>query len=322
MNAKNKYKFVAAVTGLFLVPFLLLSRHFVNGSMELRKNDLLRYSEMRTLAAARIFSNEINANYNLSRLTDDKKFLQSGTEGRKTAMALRVKESPFIYSELALLAASGRELCRASAGKDGKPVIDYGKTAVFEGAKKAAASAGAVEYGDYTPPALILVVPLETSGGKPEYYLAGRLGLAYLGELVRLMGKSSIGNFGLLDAGGQVIADSLNQSTVRPGIQAPPEIMRALLTAQASALQNFAHEVFFKGRSSLVSVSNVPGTKWWIYEIMETRDLPGSLVSSRVLQLVLSGIVLIIMFGFITFNLAVRWLVPGRQPEAAKPEEK
>jgi len=29
MNSKNKLKFVAAVAGLFLVPFLILSKHFV-----------------------------------------------------------------------------------------------------------------------------------------------------------------------------------------------------------------------------------------------------------------------------------------------------
>lgn len=313
MPDKNKFKFTAAVICLFLLPFLLISGQFVYGSKELRKNDMLRYFEMRTLAGARIVANELNANYNLSRMTGGKEFRDSGAAGRKAAMALKVKETPFIYSELALVGASGREVCRVSGGKDGKPVIDYAKSSVFAEAKKTASPVGAVEYGDYTPPALILAQPVETAGGKPDYYLAGRLSLAYLGEVVRLMGKNSMGSFGLLDGGGQIIADSMNMSTVKPGIGAPPEILMLIATAQGRAVQNFTREVFFKRRSSLVSVSNVPGSRWWIYEIMDTADIPAYTGTPRAVRVVFSGVLMIIIFGFLTYSLAVRWLTGGQE---------
>ncbi|MCX5792183.1 MAG: cache domain-containing protein [Elusimicrobia bacterium] len=317
----GKYKFLAAVIGLFLLPFLIISGHFVYGNTALRKNDMLRYFEMRTLAGARIIANEMNANYNLSRLTGDKKFREAGAAGRRSVMEQRTKEMPFIYSELALVTAAGREVCRVSAGRDGKPAIDYAKSRVFEEAAKTAAPAGAVEYGEYTPPALILAQPVETAGGKPGYYLAGRLSLAYLGEVIRLLGKNSLGNFGLLDGGGQVIADSMNMSTVRPGIQAPREILTLVAAAQERAIQNFTREVFFKRRASLVSVSNVPGTKWWVYEIMDTGDIPSKGFSSA-RRVVLSGVLLIVIFGFAAYSLALRWLVPGREAAEGGPDEK
>ena len=43
MNPNNKYKFTFAVTGLFLVPFLILSMHFIHGEAELRRNHQPRY---------------------------------------------------------------------------------------------------------------------------------------------------------------------------------------------------------------------------------------------------------------------------------------
>ena len=57
----NKYKFIAAVICLFLLPFLTLSRHFIYGTKELQKNDMLRYLEMRTLAGSRIVSDELSS---------------------------------------------------------------------------------------------------------------------------------------------------------------------------------------------------------------------------------------------------------------------
>ncbi|OGS13905.1 MAG: hypothetical protein A2285_09580 [Elusimicrobia bacterium RIFOXYA12_FULL_57_11] len=319
---QGKYKFMVTVAGLFLLPFLILSWHFISGSDALRKKDMLRYFEMRTIAGARIVANELNANYNLSRMTGDRKFLDSGAAFRKTTMALRVKETPFIYSELALVSASGREVCRVSAGKDGKAVADYAKTPVFTEAKKAAASVGAVEYGDYTPPALILVQPVTNSGVKPEFYLAGRLSLAYLGEIVRLMGKNSMGNFGLLDGGGQIIADSMNKSTIKPGIPAPPELVSLIAAAQEREVQNLAREVFLRKGSSLISVSNVPGSSWWVYEIMNSADMAVYRFTSQAGQVVFSGAMIIVVFGVLTYVLAMRWLVRGHAGGDAKPEGK
>jgi len=317
MHDNNKYKFTAAVICLFLLPFLLISWQFVYGRRELRKNDMLRYFEMRTLAGARIVSNELNTNYNLSRMTGRKEFLTGSAAGRRAAMELKVKETPAIYSELALVSSSGRELCRVSGGEDGKPAIDYAKSGVFAEAKKTVSAVGAVEYGEYAPPALILAQPVEISGGKPEYYLAGRLSLAYLAEVVRLMGKNSMGSFGLLDGGGQIIADSLNMSTVKPGLSAPPEILLLIATAQGRAAQNLTRKVFYKRRSSLVSVSNVPGSQWWIYEIMEATGIHAYSGSTRSVRVVLAGVLMIVLFGFLTCGLAVRWIAGGREEGGA-----
>ena len=310
MTENNKYKFMAAVTGLFLVPFLVLSNHFISGEGALQKKDTLSYMELRTNTGAGIISDVLNLNYSLSRLAGDK----AGAAGLKEELAARVKANPFIYSELALLGPSGAELARFSADKSVKTRLDYSKSQSFSEARQTLSAAGAVEYGEYTPPALLLAEPLMKNGAKPAYYLAGRLSLAYVGEVVRLMGRNSYGNFGLVDMGGQVIADSMSMSIVKPGLQAPAEVIKLLSLAMESDSPSFASEVYYRGRVLLVSVSNVGGSKWWVYEIMDSGDLPARQASSWAWRVVLSGVLLIVIFGVITWKLALYWLKPEERP--------
>ena len=306
MTENNKYKFMAAVTGLFLVPFLVLSNHFISGEGALQKKDTLSYMELRTNTGAGIISDVLNLNYSLTRLAGDK----AGAAGIKEELAAKVKANPFIYSELALLGPSGAELARFSADKSVKTRLDYSKSQSFSEARQTLSAAGAVEYGEYTPPALLLAEPLMKNGAKPAYYLAGRLSLAYVGEVVRLMGRNSYGNFGLVDMGGQVIADSMSMSIVKPGLKAPAEVVKLLSLAMESDSPSFASEVYYRGRVLLVSVSNVGGSKWWVYEIMDSGDLPARQASSWAWRVVLSGVLLIMIFGVITWRLALYWLKP------------
>jgi len=133
-------------------------------------------------------------------------------------------------------------------------------------------------------------------------------GVVDLGEGVRLLGKNSSGNFGLVDSGGQIIADSMSMSIVRPGIKAPPEVIKMLSVAAGRAAGNFSSEVFFHGRVYLASVSAVSGSRWWIYEIMDSADIPARKTSFWAKRVVFSGVLLIIIFGFITHRLALLWL--------------
>lgn len=306
MKENNKYKFMAAVTGLFLVPFLILSSHFIYGESELQKKDTLSYLELRTGTGAGIISDVLNLNYSLSRLAGAR--AEAGAAALKEELAAKVRANPFIYSELALLGSSGAELARFSADKSVKSRLEYSRTQSFSEARETLSPAGAVEYGEYTPPALVLAEPLMKNGPAPAYYLAGRLSLAYVGEVVRLMGRNSYGNFGLVDMGGQVIADSMSMSIVKPGLKAPAEVIKMLALAAESDTLNFASEVHFRGRVLLVSVSNVAGSKWWIYEIMDSADLPARKVSSWARRVVLSGVLLIMLFGVLSYKLALYWL--------------
>lgn len=315
MNQNNKYKFTFTVTGLFLIPFLILSMHFVRGEAEIRRNDTLRYLELRTLTGAGIISDVLSLNYNLSRAAGTG--ASAGAAALKTRLAGLVRENPFIYSELSLLGPSGGELARYAADKSVKTRLSYSGSPSLAEARRTLAPAGAVEYGEYTPPALVLAEPL-LKNGAPAYYLAGRLSLAYLGEIVRMMGRNSYGNLGLVDMGGQVIADSMSASIMRPGLKAPAEVMKLLSLASARELQNFSSEVYFRGRTYLVSVSNVAGSGWWIYEVMDAADLPARKVSYRAWRVILAGVALMFIFGVVALRLARYWLGGDGAGEAGR----
>lgn len=305
MNPNNKYKFTFTVTGMFLIPFLILSMHFVRGEAELRRNDTLRYLELRTLTGAGIISDVLSLNYNLSRAAGTG--ASAGAAALKTRLAGLVRENPFIYSELSLLGPSGGELARYAADKSVKSKLNYSGSPSLAEARRTLAPAGAVEYGEYTPPALVLAEPL-LKNGTPAYYLAGRLSLAYLGEIVRMMGRNSYGNLGLVDMGGQVIADSESASIMRPGLKAPAEVLKLLSVASAREAQNFSSPVYFRGRTLLVSVSNIAGSGWWIYEVLDAADLPARKVSYWAWRVILAGVALMIIFGVVTLKLARYWL--------------
>ncbi len=309
MPNKNGYKFIVVVTLLFMVPFLLLARHFFSGVKALQRNDTLNYLELRTRAGAGIISGVLNLNYSLSRSPGAPSV--SGAAELKRELGRRVKENPFIYSELALLSASGSELARFSAEKNLKIPVEYGKSPMFSEAKASTAPAGAVEYGTYTPPALVLVEPVPGSGSKPQFYVAGRLSLAYLGEVVRLMGRNSSGNLGLVDGGGQIIADSKSMSILKPGLKAPPQVLRMLSDCAAQEYDNLSGQVRLNGRAYLVSVSNVGGSKWWMYEIVNADSLRAGRSFSWARRVFFSGICIIIILGVMSYFLALQWVGKG-----------
>jgi len=164
MTENNKYKFIAAVCVLTALPCGLLARHFVSGGRELRKADALRLYEMRTGAGARIIAGEMSGRYNLARLAADPGFASAGASGRKAALAARLKELPNIGYELALLSSDGKVVARVAAAKDGKQPVDYAGSRVLDGARVSGTQSGAVEYGEYTPPALLLAAPVGPGG--------------------------------------------------------------------------------------------------------------------------------------------------------------
>jgi len=307
MNHNNGYKFMAATAFMFLLPFLILARHFIGGNRELEKKDALASMELRTRTVANIAADLLTLNYNISGFSESAEFIGSSREARKKKLDSRIKENPSIYSEFSILDASGKETLKTgpAASKDLK---DYSKTEFFKEAASGGEASGAVEYGEYTPPALVLVAPLVRSrGAKAEGFLLARMSLAYIGEIARLLGRNSSGDLGFIDAGGQLISDSLGRSIISPGIKAPEEVLRAVDAAVYKGMTDLKSEGALKGRRYLVSVANISGTRWWVFEVADASQSfrSGGFWAARV---ILIGVLLILIFSFITYKLALLWL--------------
>jgi hypothetical protein len=308
MKNSGKYKFIASAFFLFLLPFLILSVHFVRGNKEIEKKDTLAYMELRTRTVANVVADLLTLNYDVSRFSSSAEFLKSSGSARKKMLEDKIRSNPSIYSEFSIVNVSGKEVLKT--GQDSKADLkDYSKTGLFKSAVSGREPSGAVEYGEYTPPALVLMEPMVKGRGPGvEGFLLARMSLAYLGEVVRFMGRGSYGNLGFIDAGGQVISDSLGRSIIDPGIKAPVEVLRAVDAAAAKRLGDFKSEVRFKGRPYLVSVVNISGTSWWVFEVVDASRPLNPYVSFWAKRVILTGIILIFIFSFISYKLALRWL--------------
>ena len=294
---------------MFLLPFLVLSRHFISGNRELEKKDVLSYMQLRTRIVANMAADLLTLNYDISGFSSSEDFINASREVRKKKLESRIKENPSIYSEFSVLDGSGKEIFKTGPGSS-KDLKDYSKTEFFKSAAAGFDSSGAVEYGEYTPPALVLVAPLIKRGVKAGGFLLARMSLAYIGEITRVMGRNSSGNLGFIDAGGQLITDSLGRSIISPGIRAPAEVLHAVNAAAAKGLDDFKSEVSFKGRPYLVSVANISGTRWWVFEVVDASrplNYPAAFWAKRVIMI---GVLLILIFSFISYKLALIWLVP------------
>ena len=318
MNSNNKYKFLAMVAFMFLLPFLILARHFISGNRELEKKDALAYMQVRTRVVANIAADLLKLNYDISGLSSSEEFINASREARKKKLETRIKENPSIYSEFSVLDASGKETLKTGPGAS-KDLKDYSKTDFFKNAASEHESSGAVEYGEYTPPALVLVEPLVKSrGAKIREFLLARMSLAYIGEIVRVMGRNASGELGFMDAGGQLISDSQGRSIISPGIKAPVEVLRAVDAAAVKGFDDFKSEYLFKGRSSLVSVANITGTRWWVFEIVDASRPLNYSTAFWAKRVIFIGVLLILIFSFISYKLALKWLVSEPAP-AKKP---
>ncbi len=161
-----------------------------------------------------------------------------------------------------------------------------------------------------------MIAPIpEGRGARTGNFLLARMSLAYLGEAVRIMGRSSYGDLGLLDAGGQLISDSLGYSIMKPGIKAPAEVLRVVNAAAAKGFDDLKTGNFIKGRTQFVSVSRVSGTRWWIFETADAVTPLNYAYAFWVKRVILTGVLLIFIFSFITYKLALRWL--AAKPPAA-----
>lgn len=284
----KEIKFTACATFLFLVPFFITLFQFRKNNEHFHKMYTSGYLEMRTQSAARLVSDVLSANYNLSEIVNSQEFRKKG----KSALPELFKKVPASYYEIAVLDNSGKEISRISSGN--KSDYDYSASEALRTAAKTGLPSGNVEYSRYMPPVFVSAVPLPDKNG----FAAARFSLAYIGSLVRRLGKHSYGSMGIMDSGGQVIADSLNVSAARPGMLAPEQLLSALEYARSENITAVVQDVRGSKRNYLIAISNIEGSDWWFYEVLDTRFMPLAKDGMKIKYTAISGTLLIIICSF------------------------
>jgi hypothetical protein len=323
----NKIKFMVVTTILFLIPFSILSFHFIVGNNKLVKKDTLSYLELKARTFSKTVSDLLNLNYDIHRIVRQRGFLNASWDGRKQLLEKKLKERPDVYVCFYLLDASGRivrkmgvdypnvsSVGRTQIDKDkGKvEVKDYSKMEIFRAAISQKQSIGVVEYSLNFPPVLMLTeIIAKSHDAKPEGVVLTKLNLVSLNDIVRSASRSLTNEeIGIIDAGGLVIADSLGKSIISPGAKISQDVLVLTNQCEKMGLSDLRSEMMVKKERYLVAVSNVPGIKWWVYNRVKLKHVLSYSSAYWVRRVVLSGVVLIIIFGIITEKLASFWLLP------------
>ncbi|MCR4820012.1 MAG: cache domain-containing protein [Elusimicrobiales bacterium] len=300
INISKETMFASFIIVFFLIPFLLIIFQFRSNAVYMRKLYASSYLEMRTHTAARLVSDMLVTNYNLSDISNAAEFRSKG----KASIPALAAKMPAPFYEIVLLDEKGIETYRFSSGK--KTDYSYEHSEGVKTAIQTGMSNGMVEYDRYMPPVLAEVEPVHDRSGKGKIsFIAGRFSLASMCELVKRLGKNSYGNMGLLDSGGQVIADSLGVfSMARTGRAAPEEILKSLEYSRKSNMSSSVHSVKSEKAEYLISLANVDGTDWWFYEVLDTSFMPLSKDGLQFKHAVIFGILLIIISGIASTILA------------------
>ena len=298
----NKYKFIASVIGLFLVPFLVLSNHFLNINRERIDKDALNHIRLRTKTVSERVSDVLNSNYDVFRAAKDKSFVKLSLAGRKKFLEGEIKKHRDIYKGFSVFTPGGKKLL--SVGDMGK---DTDLSVLLKGAAQSL-SVGAVEYSDDEPCALIAAEPIFSGKSKkPKLIIIGKLSLAHLNSIIRSFGKNLSGELGIVDSGGQIISDSRGKSIINPGIIISNGVSSLINAALKRRIENSSSRIVLEDDKILIAVSSIAGTKWWVYEKINTSRLVNR--SRWAKKVVRIGIFLILVFGFISYKLAQRWLI-------------
>lgn len=290
----REIRFTVFAALLFLIPFFITVFQFRRNNENFHKMYTSGYMEMRTQSAARLVSDVLAANYNILEIVNSQNL---GKQDRESIAALR-KKLPSSCYDIAILDQNGRERYRISSGNNAE--YDYSASEAVRIAVSSGVAAGNVEYSRYMPPVFVSAVPLPDKSG----FAAGRFSLAYIGSIVRRIAKNSYGSMGIVDSGGQVISDSLNVSAARPGMLAPEQLLNALAYARVENMSSIVQEANDEKRDYLISISNIEGTDWWFYEVLDTRFMPLAKEGMKITYTAISGTLMMIICAFATCLIA------------------
>ncbi|PIS47836.1 MAG: hypothetical protein COT17_01380 [Elusimicrobia bacterium CG08_land_8_20_14_0_20_51_18] len=302
----NKYKFILSVFFFFSLPFFILSTHFLTSINDISKKDMLSYMDFRVKTVSSRISDVLNVKYDALAVAREKKFIDMSLEGKKAELAKIAKNFPEIVNEFSLINGEGKEVFSTLKGKKPGNFKDNG---IFKNAKTDSFSVGAVNYPYDAPPELIIAEPLvKTKGEKPRYVLMARLSLGYLNEEISRLVKKTHGNINLVDAGNQIIFDSGYNYLFKAGLQAEDTVSVITDAMVRNNIPSYNGAVNFNGVETLISVSNVDSTAWWIYEKTDVENVIDYRLYKWAQKVIIIGFLLIIVFSYISFKLAVFWL--------------
>lgn len=277
--------FISSVWVMFLLPFIILSSHFINSvksmsiTTTLYKIDAITSNISNQISS--ILENEYNIFFNF-----DKK-----NPNQKDLIDFLKKKKGSVLRGFVILDSNNNEIFNLDFGK----INEYKQ--IISNLKKADIPVGVVEYPQDKPADLIMGQRIGS------FYVLYRSDLGYL--ISKIMNNISRieGNFYLVDGEFNVIYDSSYDYLLEKAVT-PKEIID--LTKSILKKSNFSYKgiVQIDNKDYIVSLYNIENTNWWSYSILDISQINDPILFSWARKVIFIGIFLMLIFSFFTYLLA------------------
>lgn len=281
--------FVFSVWVIFLLPFLVLSSHFINSVKNMSITTTLYKVDAITSSISYQISSILENEYNIFFNFDKKNPTQ-----KELIDFLKKKKGPILRG-FVVLDLNLNEIYNFEFGK----VSSYNQ--ILANLKKVDIPLGIVEYPQDKPAEIVVGSKV---GG---FYVLYRCDLGYL--ISKITGNVSKieGDFYFIDDGFNVIYDS-SDNYIMENVEVVKEIVD--LTKNLIKRSNFNYRGIIKinNKDHILSLYNVENTRWWVYTILDISKIKDPLLFGWAKRVILIGIVLIFVFSVITYFLAKKML--------------
>jgi len=291
---KKRLLYTLLIFVLFIMPFLILSNHFINTVDEININNTLLRLDMSMSSLSYQLSDMLVQNYDVLRDIRNKRY-----DKEKLIKKLKeIKDSSIIVKNISLYNGKNLEF---STDKNTAPKnID---TALLENAKRLQLPIGQVIYPKDAPPELLTAE-----------YISDRLvvsitDLGYLNGLLLKMSKKLYVNLYLFDGDENIIFDSNYDYIFNYNVKPHKEISELISTLISKNIFSYKGIININGKKSLVSIYNVETTKWWIYGIMDYEKIVNNNLRDWAKRVVYSGIILIFVFSYISVLIMEKFYI-------------
>lgn len=279
--------FVFSVWIMFLLPFIILSSHFMNSVRNISTTTTLFKIDVITSNISYQISSILENEYNIF-FSFDKK-----TPTQKDLIEFLKKRKSNILRGFVVLDSNTNEIYNFNFGK----IFNYNQ--IISNLKKIDMPIGIVEYPQDKPADLVV--------GKKigSFYVLYRCDLGYLISKIMNSVSKLEGSFYLVDGDFNVIYDSLydyllDKSTV------PKEIIE--LTKNIIKKSNFSYRGILQigGKDYIVSIYNIENTSWWAYSLLELSQIDDPILYSWAKRVITIGVILMLIFSLFTYFFAKR----------------
>lgn len=287
MRKRVLYTLIFSV--MFLSPFLILSNHFINTVKNINTNYAIDLMDLNTKSISNDISDILINDYDVLKSIREKAHFDLKKEVEEITKKIFIKKVS-VYNK------NGRLLFSTDI-KENKIIKDE----IFDISKKSGMQFGRINYLSDMPPELIMGEFINDS------FFLYVCDLGYINQKISKFSKKVYGDLYFIDSDHNIIFDSKYDYLFKDTDRIDTKISDIIKGIIQKGVFSYKGIVELDNRKQLIAISNIEGTKWWIVNIVELSRIIDFGYLSWARRVVLSGVILIIIFSYISVLIVERF---------------